>query len=55
MVVETFGKYYSDKKLPTRLEVVDVTWTDKGVVCELWYKKIDVDKANLNGTKLFTT
>ena len=52
LVTEVFAEYYSKKKLPIRLEVVDVTWTDKGVVCELWYKKIDVEAAKLSGVKL---
>ncbi len=52
LVAEVFAEYYSQKKLPIRLEVVDVTWTDKGVVCELWYKKIDVEAAKLSGVKL---
>jgi hypothetical protein len=52
LVTEVFADYYANKKLPIRLEVVDVNWTDKGVVCELWYRKIDVEAAKLSGVKL---
>lgn len=52
LVVESFGKYYAQQKLPTRMEVVDVTWTERGVVCELWYKKIDTEAAKISGVKL---
>jgi len=52
MVVEAFGSYYSGKKLPTEMEVVNVTWTEKGVLCELWYRKIDIEAAKLSGIKL---
>jgi len=53
MVTEVFGSYFTGKKLPVKLEVVDVVWTDKGVLCELWYSKIDVETAKLNGINLF--
>lgn len=53
LVTEVFADYYANKKLPLRLEVVDVIWTDKGVVCELWYKNIDVEAAKLANIKLF--
>ncbi len=52
MVVEAFESYYSNKKLPTQMKVVDVTYTEKGVLCELWYRPIDVESAKLSGVKL---
>ena len=52
LVTEVFVDYYAKQKLPIRMEVVDVTWTEKGVVCELWYKKIDVEASKLSGVKL---
>lgn len=52
LVVKVFADYYAKQKLPLRLEVVDVTWTEDGVVCELWYKKNDVEAAKLSGVKL---
>ena len=52
LVGEVFSSYYSQKRLPLRLEIVDVIWTDKGVICELWYKKTDVEAAKLSGVKL---
>ena len=53
LVNEGFGQYFSSKKLPLRLEVVDVNWTEHGVICELWYTEIDVTKAKQNGINLF--
>ena len=50
-VVESFIKYYQGHKLPLRLEVVDVNWTEGGVVCELWYNKQDQEIAHNNGAK----
>lgn len=52
MVVEAFDKHYQSKRLPTEMEVVNVTWTEKAVLCELWYKAIDVRLAELSGVKL---
>jgi hypothetical protein len=53
VVAKVFEVYYKEKNLPTRMEVVDVIWTEYGVVCELWYKAQDVEFAKLNGTNLF--
>lgn len=53
LVTESFGSYFLSKKLPTRLEVVEVTWTNEGVVCELWYSPIDVELAKQNNINLF--
>lgn len=52
LVKEISSEYYHQKKLPLRLEVVDVIWTEKGVVCELWYKKVDIEAAKLAGVNL---
>jgi hypothetical protein len=53
LVNECFGEYFKNKKLPLRLEVVNVTWCDAGVVCELWYNKTDVVSARISGVNLF--
>jgi len=53
LVTEIFKKYFIDQKLPLRLEVVDVIWSEHGVTCELYYKKIDIDIAKQNGINLF--
>jgi len=42
---------FKKKKLPTRLEVVDVTHTLTGVIVELWYNKQDLEIATLAGGK----
>jgi hypothetical protein len=52
LVTEVFFDYYQKQKLPTQMKVVDVIWTDKGVVCELWYREIDIEAAKLSGVKL---
>jgi len=52
-VLETFKSHYFNQKLPTRMEVVDVIWEEDCVVCELWYKKIDVEKAKILGIQLY--
>jgi len=51
LVVEAFEQYFHSKKLPTRLEVVDVIHTEKGVICELWYNKRDKEIAEMAGAK----
>lgn len=53
LVTEVFMDYFSKQKLPVRLEVVDVIWTEKGVLCELFYKNIDIESAKISGVKLF--
>lgn len=53
-VLDLFKPIYIKDKLPTRLVVVDVTWTsDYNVVCELWYKETDVMSAKISGIDLF--
>jgi hypothetical protein len=49
LVTKVFIDYFRSKKLPTRLEVVDVTHTDDGIVCELHYNKLDKQIADQNG------
>lgn len=41
-VVKVFHSHFNNKHLPLSLEVVDVTWTELGVVCELHYREIDL-------------
>lgn len=53
LVLDSFLSYFEGKKLPLRLEVVDVNWTDKGVVCELWYNEHDKQIAINRGANLF--
>ena len=53
MVTNVFVQWFKDKNLPTRLEVVDVIYTDQGVVCELWYNETDRKLAELSGAVLF--
>lgn len=52
MVTDAFKSHYKDKNLPLSLEVVKVTWTEKGVICELWYGELDVQKAKFAGVNL---
>lgn len=53
LVSHEYLYYFKSRKLPLRLEVVDVVWSGNTVVCELWYKKNDVDSAKLSGVNLF--
>ena len=53
MVAETFISYYKNKQLPTILEVVRVTHTEKGVICELHYRDYDVKNARINKINLY--
>jgi len=53
LVSEVFISYFEDKKLPIRLEVIDVIWSDKGVICLLWYNQNDKLVAINRGAELF--
>lgn len=52
-VVSVFKSFYENKKLPTRLEVVDVTHTEQGVVCELYYNEQDLHISKIAGGNPF--
>jgi len=49
----SFRDYFLNKKLPIRLEVVDVIWSEHEVICELWYIEQDLKFAELKGVNLF--
>lgn len=51
VVTQSFWEYYEKKKLPIRLEVVEVNWSEEGVVCALWYNKLDKELADKLGAK----
>jgi len=53
MVTKVFIEYFEKKQFPTTLEVVNVIHTDNGVVCELWYRAVDVRMAKQQGVNLF--
>jgi len=43
-VKSDYNNYFVDKKLPVRLEVVDVSWVEiDTVICELHFSKIDAE------------
>lgn len=52
-VTDVFTSYYRDKGLPTKLEVVGITYYENRVVCELHYSENDVRLANLSGINLY--
>ena len=52
-VLDAVKYKFTSKHLPTRLEVTDVIYTESGVICELWYKQIDIEFAKLNNVNLF--
>lgn len=43
--------YYRGLKLPIRLEVTRVTWTETMVICELWYNEADKKASDIAGGK----
>jgi hypothetical protein len=50
-VTQGYEPYFTSKKLPTRLQVVDITWFEHKVICELWFSDVDyklygLDKRN---------
>lgn len=49
---EFLGNFLS-KKLPTDLEVVNVTWMEGLVICELWYSKHDIEVSKISNIDLF--
>lgn len=51
-IVDSLRTHFQQQRLPTRMEVVDVIWTEHAVICELWYKKQDVEAAKFSGVKL---
>jgi hypothetical protein len=50
-VIESVLYHLKSQKLPTRLEVVDVTYTEQFVAVELWYNKTDKELADIAGAK----
>lgn len=44
---------FISKRLPTMLEVVSVIYTEARVICELHYRKLDLEIAAQNKTNLF--
>ena len=50
-VNKTIAHYLRNKKLPTRLEVVDVIYHEDYVECELWYNQQDKQIADAAGAK----
>lgn len=52
-VKKDLKEFFQNRKLPTSLRVVDVLWTEDAVICELWYKQIDVEAAKISGINLF--
>jgi len=53
MVTKIYLDHYRNKKLPLYLEVVNVIWTEDYVICELWYRKVDIEASKISGVELF--
>lgn len=53
LVRDNCVSYFSDRKLPLGLEVVDVKWCEAGVICELHYRQIDIEAAKISKVSLF--
>ena len=52
-VISEFYTYYRDMRHPTSLQVVNVTWAEKAMICELSYSDIDFRTAKVSGINLF--
>jgi hypothetical protein len=52
-VKENMKPKFLSRKLPIRLNVCNVTYTESAVICELWYIDNDVKFAKLNNINLF--
>lgn len=52
-VTKVFVEYFSSRKLPLRLKVVDVIHTEFWVICELHYHETDIKIAKINNVNLY--
>lgn len=52
-VIKAFSAYFSNRKLPLRLKVIDVIYTELGVICELHYHETDIKIAKINNINLY--
>ena len=48
-VAEKSLPFCKANKIPATLEVVNVTYVEKAVLVELWYRKTDTDAAKISG------
>lgn len=42
-VPKSLNDFFAKKKLPNRLQVVDVTYMEESVVVELWFDQDDIE------------
>jgi hypothetical protein len=52
-VIVGVKSHLKSKKLPFKLKVVNVTYSENFVDCELWYHESDIKMAELNKIDLF--
>ena len=52
-VTKVFIEYFSTRGLPLKLKVVDVIYSEYGVLCELHYHEIDIKIAKMNNVNLY--
>lgn len=50
-VLDRVAPKFIQNKLPTRLEVISVTHTERGTICELWYNEYDKKICDLAGAE----
>lgn len=48
-VLDTFVSHFRNQKMPTRMEVTQVTHSEFGIRCELWFTATDVQAMSQNG------
>jgi hypothetical protein len=52
-VKDIFVSYFKDMKLPTILQVFDVKYTESDIICEVHFRRIDLEFAKLNNINLY--
>lgn len=50
-VKNSYVNHLQSQKLPSRLEVKNVEYTEDYVVCDLWYNSTDKQLADMSGAK----
>ena len=50
-VKNCYINHLQSQKLPTRLEVKNVEYTEDYVICDLWYNSTDKQIADISGAK----
>ena len=52
-VVDVFRPHFQKQRLPTSLQVKNVTHSERGIFCELWLSEIDAKICKENNVNVF--